>query len=107
MKKMFSNIARCPECGSTDLRVTPFGLYCDSCGEIVIPDGWLDETMDVARRVCSSVKRSTRKRHKKPQGGVALLDKAMTLLKKKGKTGFIPVSWQDIPRILKDVLIFF
>ena len=96
MKKLFSNIARCPECGSTDLRVTPFGLYCDSCGEIVIPDGWLDDTMDVAR-----------KRHKKPQDGVALLDKAMTLLKKKGKRCFLPVPWQDVPRLLKDVLIFF
>ena len=39
----FTGGARCPECGSTNCVITPYGLVCEDCGALFIPDGWLDD----------------------------------------------------------------
>ena len=61
MNKHFKKLKespRCPDCGCRSSRITPFGLECENCGCIYIPDGWFDDLEDVGEEICRGIKKA-------------------------------------------------
>ena len=85
---------RCPECGSSNYRKTAFCCICDDCGEIFIPDDWLE---DASEFIIKASKASIRRRTPKKKGDLLIkLSEVGSIVKKNG-----PMILKKAPSLFK------
>ena len=84
---------RCPECGSGDYSITPFGCVCNNCGEFFIPDNWLED----ASKLILKARAFIRRRPSKQKGDLLRkLSGIGTLIKRTG-----PMILKKTPTLFK------